>query len=488
MLKSDTGQLLASAPVRTNDSSGSRRPPYFASASTLGGQVNGHLLVVNLGTDIAALDGLRPDRTSEALLWRLDATDDGGVGQRGSFPSTRANPNPLVGNRPILYDAAGKLSFDTGPILGSGISFQRGRQLVCVDPLTGQALWERSSSPQAEIPQQAELFGDGELLFVADARLDPKSEDEALVLSALDGSLLGKRTISPAERRWATHGRNVLAWESKNNTITLRLTDAWQGRELWSRQVSQKSRGSIIDGEELAVLEPSGQFTIVSLQTGKVRFTSPLQAEPTLGWIQVIRSHDQYLLLASQDDGPVAANELMPLSMMPQRNMHGRVYAIARSTGKLAWQTPAFVSRHCLPPDQPSESPLLLFIGNRQANNRMTTSVLAIDRRTGGKIYEKEHPGNMTAMSDVAADLARQTVSLALIGQNRTITFQFTDKPQPPQPPAQTGDMASNSAGRPRGVVDPSISAALELLRGGIDPRALIPAPARPAAPPVPRP
>ena len=80
------------------------------------------------------------------------------------------------------------------------------------------------------------------------------------------------------------------------------------------------------------------------------------------------------------------------------------------------------------------------------------------------------------------------TVSLALIGQNRTITFQFTDKPQPPQPPAQTGDMASNSTGQQRGVVDPSISAALELLRGGIDPRALIPAPARPAAPPVPRP
>ena len=43
------------------------------------------------------------------------------------------------------------------------------------------------------------------------------------------------------------------------------------------------------------------------------------------------------------------------------------------------------------------------------------------------------------------------------------VTFQFTDKPLPPQPPAQTGDMASTSAGKPPGKVDASLGAAIQL-------------------------
>ena len=114
----------------------------------------------------------------------------------------------------MSYDSSGKLNFNTGPITAAGVAFQRGRQIVCVDPYTGQNLWKRSSSPQAEVPQQADIFGDDELLFIADARLEAKADD-VLVLSALDGSVLGHKKIDSAERRWATHGRRVLAWEEK---------------------------------------------------------------------------------------------------------------------------------------------------------------------------------------------------------------------------------------------------------------------------------
>src|SRR5439155_8319011 len=163
---------------------------------------------------------------------------------------------------------------------------------------TGASLWERSSGAQGDIPQQAEIFGDEEVLVIADARLDIKAE-EALVLSAIDGSVIGKRKIDPAERRWATHGRRVLAWEDKNSVVTVRLYDASsEGRTVWSRQVARGSRGCIIDGEELAILEPAGEFTVVSLETGKVHFSAPLQSESSLAWIQVVRSEGQYLLLA----------------------------------------------------------------------------------------------------------------------------------------------------------------------------------------------
>jgi hypothetical protein len=235
---------------------------------------------------------------------------------------------------------SGRQSYSTGPINSCGVAFQRGRQIVCVDPLTGQTLWERATTPQAEIPQQAQLFGDEELLFVADARPESKNE-EALVLSAIDGQLLGRRKIDIADRRWATHGRRVLAVDAKNDarnpSVTVRLYDAWDSqKQLWSKPVSPGSRGFLIDGEELALLEASGQFTVVSLVTGQVRFAVPLESEPELAWIQVVRSRDQYLLLASQERVQMTAGGLMPLQIaqaLQQRGMHGRMYAFGRATG-----------------------------------------------------------------------------------------------------------------------------------------------------------
>ena len=240
----------------------------------------------------------------------------------------------------------------------------------------------------------------------------------------------------------------------------------------------------MIDGEEVAVLEPSGQFTVVSLATGKLRFSVPLVAEPSLGWMQIIRSDGQYLLLASQEsNSPSGGLTPLQLANSSQRVMHGRVYAFNRTNGKLQWQSPAFVSHHCLPPDQPTESPLLLFVAVRQGGNKTATAILALDRRTGRKVYDEELGTGMTVTCEIAADPAKQAMSLALIGQsNRSFTFQFTDKPQPPQPPAQTGDMASSSAGRPAGTVDNSLGAAIELLRRGVNPAVLGP-PAQPAAP-----
>jgi outer membrane protein assembly factor BamB len=479
-LRSDTGQLVGTASLRNGD--GTARRPYGGAANAISGQANGHLVVVNLGADIAAADGLRVDRGNDALLWRhQDLIDDANnPNAQRAFPSSPTRRNPLLGNRTVNYDGGGKASFTTGPVVSSGVCFQRGRQLVCVDPLTGQSLWERSSIPQqAEIPLQAEIFGDGQLLFIADSRLDSKL-DNVLVLSAIDGALVGRRSLEPAERRWTTNGRRVLAWEEKNATVTLRLYDAWnEQRDLWSGQFARSSRGHIIDGEELAILEPGGQFTVVSLATGDVRFAVPLQAEPTLAWIHVIRSADQYLLLASQEGGAAAGGGLTPLTMATtmQRSMHGRVYAFSRSSGKLQWQSPAFVSHHCLPPDQPTESPLLLFVARREANNKNSTAVLALDRRTGRGVYETELATAMTFTCEIVADLPKQAVTLSMIGQgNRAVTFQFTDKPLPPQPPAQTGEMASTSAGRLPGVADDSLGTAINLLSRGLHPGQLVPA------------
>jgi outer membrane protein assembly factor BamB len=455
-------------------------------SSSLTAKLNGHLAVANLGADVVAVDGLRPDRGTDALLWRQDLGQEN-INNNFSNGFSRGglgNANPLMGPQP---DTSGRLRQSTGPLTSGGVCFQRGRQIICVDPLSGQSLWERASTQQAEIPQQAHLFGDDELLFVADARADSK-QDEALVLSAIDGQLLGKRKVEQPDRRWATHGRRVLGIETANSIVNLRLYDAWEPKNsLWTKRLASGSRGFLVESEELALLEASGQFTMISLADGKLRFSVPLEAEPSLTWIQVIRSRDQYLLLASQES--TAMNSALNMGQsFPQRSMHGRTYAFDRETGKLQWQSPAFVSHHALPVDQPTESPLLVFVASRHLNNKLSTNVLVLDRRTGRNVYEKDLAGSFNS-SDIFVDPAKDTATISLFGQpNRSIHFQMTANPLAPEPPAQTGEMASAAASRRAGNVDITLGDAIELLRNS--PRNLFPpAPGAPiVVPPQARP
>jgi hypothetical protein len=260
----------------------------------------------------------------------------------------------------------------------------------------------------------------------------------------------------------------------------VRLYDAWQQEgDLWTRQVTAGSRGCLIDGEELALLEPSGQFTIVSLATGAVRFAAPLAPESSLAWIHVIRSQSQYLLLASQQENnePAAGILVQPLGTAgsQQTRLHGRVYAFDRESGKMQWPVAAFVAHHCLPGDQPTESALLFFVRNRTDTNRTSAptkaSVLALDRRDGRIVYDSDNVGNTANSCDVVAEPTKDAVTLTLYSTAlKTLAFRLTDKPTPPEPPARTGLMAIDAADKPPGALDRTVGVAIELLQRGILP------------------
>ncbi|HEX5102602.1 MAG TPA: PQQ-binding-like beta-propeller repeat protein, partial [Pirellulaceae bacterium] len=495
-IRNGWGEPLTFASLRASDGS-YRRYVSVSNNSSLNAKAHGHLVVVNFGAEIIGIDALRGERTAtDSLLWRQDSADLDTISQRTIYPSQRSVSNPFTGSRYVSYDPSGRMNFDLGPMQTSGLCYQKGRQLICVDLLTGESIWERS-----QVPAQAEIFGDGEFIFVADA-----SGDEVQVISAIDGALAGRRKIDRSDRRWTTRGRNVLAWEQTGTTLKLRLYDAWQqdaqGQhpDLWSRQVPQGTKGFVIDGEELALLEPSGQFTVVSLDTGELRFAVPLDPEPALDSILVQRTSDQYVLMTNQNN-PTPPPGLLP-SPVPnsaQVRLHGRAYAFARSTGKLQWQVPAFVAAHCLLADQPTETPLLLFVRNQrqvgEGNNNLTNChVLCLDKRDGRVVFDNV-VGQQAMSCDAVADPVKRTVTMTIATQPKptVLTFTATDKPSAPQPPAQTGEAASDSVGQLPGTVDRSVGAAIERLNRGADPSQLAPLPppvrlrapnAQPSAPP----
>ena len=423
------------------------------------GKLNGHLMFVAGGAEILALDTLRirAGISTEGLLWRSETSEPDLLAMRRTMSySTRQITNPLLpgGARYVTSDVRGAATM--GPVTAQGMTYLRGRQLLCVEPISGKILWERTG-----IEAGSDLFGDEQKIVVI---APGEKSDQALVLSAIDGTMLDRRMVDRLDRRWVTCGRNVLAWEpGTGEAVKLRLYDATnQGAGLWSTQVNKPAKGFIVDGEELALLEPSGKFTIVSLKTGKELLSATVAPEPELQSIVVLASAGQYILIANQPQTDVATNvSVSPLAAAGGSGVlvHGRVYAFDRASGAPQWQVPAFISQHALPQDQPAESPVLVFVRQKRISRGGTAtsnvcSLLCLDKRDGSIVYEEDSFLGTATHCDIVSDRETRSISIGVFGnEGRTLSVKFTDNPAPPRPPAQTGMMSSLSSGQPRGTV-----------------------------------
>jgi len=58
---------------------------------------------------------------------------------------------------------------------------------------------------------------------------------------------------------------------------------------------------------------------------------------------------------------------------------------------------------------------------------------------------------------------------------NKALAFTLTDKPMPPQPPAQTGKLASDAADKLPGTPDNAVGEVINRLNRGLNPGILLP-------------
>ena len=469
-VRNSLGRVIANVSLTR---AGSAAMFYSGPSNQTTGRLNGHLLVAGMGGELVALSALSGKATTgEGVLWRQEVMPPDPTGRRYiSSSQMRQIFNPLLGgNRYVYGDPQSQISL--GAVTPLGVCFQRNRQLVCVDPITGKNLWERTL-----LEAGCEIFGDEERIVV----VPPKSAD-ALILSPIDGDIVDRRKIDQSDRRWTTCGRNVLVWEESGPQFKLQLYDASnQGNGLWKREVKRGTRGTIVDGQELALLEPGGQFTIVSLVDGRELLSQKPKELETLGdndleSIVVLRSSSQYHLLANQR--PTDADRSISASPLPSGGIqgpaiHGQLLAFDRNTGATQWPAAAFISQHGLAPDQPCESPLLVFVRNVNSTRpgagatRNSTSLLVIDKRDGRIVFNDDGFLSQAIQSDIVADPNRNTVSITVstYQNSRTLTVELTDNPAPPQPPAQTGSRSSLSAGELAGEVDEATAAAVQAMQ-----------------------
>ncbi len=396
----------------------------------------GHLLILNVGFEVMAIDTLRSgDQQGDVVLWRNDLSN--------SMMLTAGRTRQLMSNTvnrkwgpPRYIPAEGRLGVIgiAGPIVEHGVVFQKMQELTCANPLTGDTIWVRSG-----LEPGSDIFGDDEYLFV----IGPNAT-EATVLNAADGALLGKRDVGALAERWFTAGRLVLSCRADRKKLTMRWFDAWTQTDLWSREFTDDAQCWQPTRSEIAVLEPTGEFVILNLADGKELVSAQLEPQTDLNRLYVLASHDQYIVVASDPSPDSPSNRLrlygsIGTDQCPEIN--GRVYAIDRQTGKLMWPVAAEIRQYNLPLDQALEAPTLVFFRHTQTqtsgSSRSTTfqaSVLCIDKRDGRQLFANDGLAMIRAYG-VEADPENQTVSIKT--NSKIFHLKFTDEPTEPGTPVQ---------------------------------------------------
>jgi len=404
----------------------------------------GHLLVLASGASALAIDPLgTADNPLPRLLWSHDL-DEPGTDPSGR-ERLRVQLANLAGGIPRIHLARYAQDPINVPRTVSEhvLCFKRFRSCIAVDPWTGQTLWVREN-----IPRDAEVFGDGEYVFVV-----PSGETTATVLRALDGTTLGQREV-PLERE-RTFGRHVLVWREGEGRRVLEMVDPWDNRTLWPpQQFAAGATLRYVAHEAAGVYEPDGRFVLVNLGDGRPIIDANLEPQRDLSEVFVLRSADQYVLITYDRTSQLGqGRQTHAIHGGPRaRIARGRVHAFDRE-GKKLWPSPVTVEDQWLPLSQPSGLPVLTFaciLQERRANAqpKSKTSVLCIDKRTGREVYRERLPHGTNSLR-LVGNPDNKTVELRL--QHDTITLTFTDQPLAPESEEGTSSEEASSGPRWKG-------------------------------------
>lgn len=404
-------------------------------------RADGHLVVLSLGYQLVGIDTLGTPSSGARVLWKHEISES-----RGGLPpqfgmNARLNARlGMAGQHMQPVDASGRPLGVTSPVTSDLVCFQRMRDLMAVEPLSGEILWTRH-----DVPSGCDLFGDEELLFAV-----PPGATEAIVFRAVDGEELGRRELPSNEKRMLTRGRLVLDWDpAVRGKGRLRLFDVWKQAAVWSKEFDGQARFWPVADEALAVVERTGHLTVLSLADGAATIDEQLPAEKTPAEIYLLRSPDIDVVIVNRPLPRNANLNVMPVPMNAAGAagvmINGMVYGFDRRTGEKLYARE--VLRKATVLSRPVDLPVLLFAGVAQRQARMQQppqgELAVMDKRTGKMLLEKQVPQLMSV--DLSCDLDKHEVTVHTPPEMFRLTF--TDEPDD-APQAAAKKSPTSAAGR----------------------------------------
>jgi hypothetical protein len=339
----------------------------------------------------------------------LASSSRGNVGPRVAVPVPRRRIMPF--NQ--FNEQVGTI----GPVTRRHVILLNGHKLMALEPLTGKPLWMREG-----VAPGTELFGDDELLYAVPPQTGP-----AVVFSALDGTVLGSRPLPPERARLDTIGRHIVTRQVHDSRLVVALHDPWSDTDVWSRNFEDTAEVALVEFDEVAIVEASGKFTVLSLADGSVRFEAATEPEPRLQQIYVIRSRDHYVLVANQ----VTGNAVPGWGNVTTQSVavSGRVYGYERATAKRLWVHE--FDRHGIDPHQPNNLPILTFMSSfkpqKPNSGGLEFGLTLIDKRSGQIVFDQRNFDEQLLFVEYAADVVQKQLELRLF--KSVLRLTFTDKP-----------------------------------------------------------
>jgi len=503
---------------------GGRLMPMFQPGGLDQAAVIGRVVFIRAGASVAAFEmagtaGAGQGASRNRPLWMLADRSDptgearavgfvmnigGGKAARNGTIAPNIAPNIALGARisePRGADESGRRTSAPDWVARcTGVALMVDRSLKVHDPLTGRLLWERQ-----RLPASGELIGDDDFLCVC-----PPDGRGAVVLSMADGRIVRTLDLPASERRLLSSGRHILAVQpsdgsaERNAASGAESSDAGGAGRSWTRRVRLErldpvdgqrqplgdypgeSRASTAGDGRLAVVEPSGDLSLLDIDAARVLFRTRLSDMPAgLEHLQVLSWNGSYLVLVGRAETAEEQKQLERIGVIgPLPGMSGReipqlvtgsLWAVDGVSGDMLWPVPATILRHSLQGHGGSQLPVLLFARSIQAvrePDRQRLSVLCIDKRTGQAVYADDRfngrsvtrPDMMVIGCSISGDPATHTIALAQARRDvPDLQLEFTGAPTAPRPPYQASATRSSAAADPLVEIEYWIKKALTI-------------------------
>ena len=392
-------------------------------------QVRNHLVFLSTGLQVIVLNALTEGTVIRARTMWSSPLVEGPLSEQNQVFQ-------MVINRPGVVRPRGGIDRWQNPIGMAGaiddesVAILRGRHLILADLLTGQPLWKRT-----DMPGGSEIFGDRNSILVV-----PPEGQEVLQIRRTDGATMGTHPLPQTGNRLLTFEHSVLSVSKslQKDALTFQLTDIPARKVTWERSFDQLSQYIVFSETELAVLEPSGMLSLVSIADGRVLWQQQLQLFANFKELWVVPDGDRLLVI----HGEMPPRNNLPQAMMPVSNnqtlIDGQADYVNRSTGQILWSQR--IERFALDYSLPQYLPFWIFTVRTQTVQpqnviKIEFQMQIIDKRSGRVLLratEASHVGNI----QVQMDENQKQVSITLNGgpQPAIHTLKYTDQAVEPSP------------------------------------------------------
>jgi outer membrane protein assembly factor BamB len=311
------------------------------------------------------------------MVWQQPLRTAAELAQQQALAARRANFNMRTGSLP------------SGRVMGitrETVIYAVGSKLRAAELETGRLAWTRQDVVSGQINGSAD-----------DHAVSVTSNVLTLVRT-LDGAKLGVRPLLHGTV-W-NRGSRALVYQSKGDQSHFEMRDIVGNTLVWTRDFAADTLATVVD-DDVAFLEPSGQFTMARLSDGVDRYRSdlPLKAGPReQSWFTVQRCPDRDIVMGGKSYLNRAVSQVLPFVATASRAsaFEGFVCSVSPADGKLQWATP--VEKAAFDRSQPASLPVLL-LATRQVEPRnfgnpfdqgIRMNVTLLDKRTGALVYATE--------------------------------------------------------------------------------------------------